>query len=198
VCCSLLLRWMGCPWLVAGRGGWSGARSGGEAFGALRLRTAQWAWRCSLLSIRPWRAMRLRLLLCGVVDVVVGSCWCECQAIQVTSLVHVDVTSRSWMRALVSTACWARRWSMSSTPAVALTAPQVVRARFTGCLVMVTGDTVSTSLLLYTAVVCVRGCGCFGQACSCCGLQRLFIVLTSAPWGGAAPVETSLVRRRSA
>ena len=38
-------------------------------------------------------------------------------------LVRVDVTRRSWMRALVSPVCWVRRWPMWSTPSVALTAP---------------------------------------------------------------------------
>ena len=38
-----------------------------------------------------------------------------------------------------------------STPSVALTAPQGFRARFAGRLVIVTGATVSTLLLVYTA-----------------------------------------------
>ena len=112
-----------------------------------------------------------------------------------TLLVYVDVTSRSWMRDLDSPVRWVRRWPMWSPPSVALTASQGVRTRFSGRLVIVMGDTVSTSLWFYTVVVCGRGCGCVGQACSCCGLQRLLIVLASAPWDAAAPVETSLVRR---
>ena len=59
-------------------------------------------------------------------------------------MVHVDVASWSWMRALVSLG-----WS---TPSDALTAQQGVRTRFIGRSVIVTGATVSTSLLLYTAV----------------------------------------------
>jgi hypothetical protein len=113
-----------------------------------------------------------------------GRSWC-----------NVDVTRRSWMRAVDSPVRWVRRSPMRSTPSVALTASQGVRTRFTGSLAIVTGTTVFTSLLIHTAVVCGRGCGCVGQACSCCGLQRLLIVLAPAPWDGAAPVETSLDRR---
>ena len=82
----------------------------------------------------------------------VGSCRGECQSIRVASLVHVDVTSPSTMRALASPVCLARRRPMWSTPSVALTAQHGVRARFTGRLVIVTGATMSTSLLIYTAV----------------------------------------------
>ena len=96
--------------------------------------------------------MRLRLLLCSVAAVQVGSCWDECQFIRVASLARVDVTRRSWMRALVSTLCLARRWSMLSTPSVALTAQHGVRTRLTGRLVIVTEATVSRSLLLFTAL----------------------------------------------
>ena len=102
------------------RDGWSGVRSRGEPVGVLRLRTAQWAWRCSSLSTPPCRTMGPRLLLCSVTVVRVGSCWGECQSIHVTSLVHVDVTRRSWMRALVSPLCWVHRWPMRLTPSVAL------------------------------------------------------------------------------
>ena len=102
------------------RDGWSGVRSRGEPVGVLRLRTAQWAWRCSSLSTPPCRAMGPRLLLCSVTVVRVGSCWGECQSIHVTSLVHVDVTRRSWMRALVSPLCWVHCWPMRLTSSVAL------------------------------------------------------------------------------
>ena len=110
-----------------------------------------WAWRCSSLSTPPWRAMGPRLLLCCVAAVQVGSCWVDCQSIRVTLLVHVDVTSRSWMRAVVCQVYWVRRWPLWSTPSVALTAQQGVHARFTGRLVIVTRATVSTSVLIYTA-----------------------------------------------
>ena len=127
---------------------WSGAQSGGEVDGDLRLRTAKWAWRCSSLSSRPWWAMGRRLLLCCVADILVGYCCGECQSIRVKSLVHVDVASRSTMRALASLVCWARRRSMWWTPSVALTAQQGGHTRVTGRWVIVTG---STSLLIYTA-----------------------------------------------
>ena len=104
------------------------------------------------LSIHRWRAMRPRLLLCCVVAMQVGSCWGECQFIRVTSLVHADVTRRSWMRALDSPVRWVRRSPMRSTPSVALTAQDGVRTRCTGRSVIVTGATVSTSLLLFTAL----------------------------------------------
>ena len=134
-CCNLLVRWVGCPWLPARRADWSAAP---------RLPTAQCAWLGSSLSIAPWRAMLPRLLLWSVAAVPVGSCLGDCEPLRVRSLVHVDVTSRSWMRALVSLG-----WT---TRSVALTAPQGVRTRFTGRLVIVTGATVSTTLLLHTAV----------------------------------------------
>ena len=137
--------------MAAGRDDCSAARLSGEAFGALRLRTGQSASRCRSLSIPPWRAMGPRLLLCCVADMLVGSCCGECQSIRVRSLVRVDVTRRSWMRALVSPVRWVRRSPMRSTPSVALTAQHGVRTRFTGRLVIVTGATVSTSLLIYTA-----------------------------------------------
>jgi hypothetical protein len=116
------------------------------------IHTIQWASRCSSLSIPPWRAIGPRLLLCCVAAVQVGSSWGECQAIRVTSLVRVDVTRRWWMRAVAIPVCWARRRPMWSTPSVALTAQHGVRARSTGRLVIVTGATMSTSLLIYTAV----------------------------------------------
>ena len=134
-CCNLLVRWVGCPWLPARRADWSAAP---------RLPTAQCAWLGSSLSIGPWRAMLPRLLLWSVAAVPVGSCLGDCEPLRVRSLVHVDVTSRSWMRALVSLG-----WT---TRSVALTAPQGVRTCFTGRLVIVTGATVSTTLLRYIAV----------------------------------------------
>ena len=96
--------------------------------------------------------MRLRLLLCSVAAVQVGSCWDECQFIRVASLARVDVTRRSWMRALDSPVRWVRRSPMRSTPSVALTAQHGVRTRLTGRLVIVTEATVSRSLLLFTAL----------------------------------------------
>jgi hypothetical protein len=141
-CCNLLVRWVGCPWLPARRADWSAAP---------RLPTAQWAWLCSSLSIPPWRAMQPRLLLCCVAVVQVGSCCGECQPIRVTSPVHADATRRPWMRAMDRLVRWVRRSPMRSTPSVALTASQGVRTHFTGRLVIVTGATVSTSLLIYTA-----------------------------------------------
>ena len=82
---------------------------------------------------------------------LVGSCCGECQSIRVKLRVHVDVTIRSWMRALVSPVCSVRRWSTWSTPSVDPTAPKGVRTRSTRRWVIVTGATVSTSLLVYTA-----------------------------------------------
>ena len=57
-----------------------------------------------------------------------------------------SLTSRKWMRTLDCPLCWVHRSPMWSTPSVARTAPQRVRTRFTGRLVIVTGAAVSTSL----------------------------------------------------
>ena len=147
--------------MATGRDAWSGVQSGGEAVGALCLRAGQCACRCSSLSTPPWRAMGPRLLLCCVADMLVGSCCGECQSIRVKLRVHVDVTIRSWMRALASLVSWVRSSPMRSTPSVALTAQHGIRTRFTGRLVIATGATASTSLLLFTAVgdcVWMRSC----------------------------------------
>ena len=106
-----------------------------------------------------------------------------------------SLTSRTWMRTLDCPLCWVHRWPMWSTPSVARAAPQGSPHTLHWSLGDCDGATTSTSLLIYAAVACARGCGCVGQACSCCVLQRLLIVLASAPWDAAAPVETSLVRR---
>ena len=67
-----------------------------------------------------------------------------------------SLTSPPWMRTLVCPVCWVGRSPMWSTPSIALTASRGVHTRFTGRVVMTMGATASTSLLIYTAVVCGR------------------------------------------
>ena len=92
------------------------------------------------------------MLLCSGATVLVGSCRGECQPIRVTSPVHADATRGPWMRAMKRPVRWVHRSPMRSTPSVALTASRGVRTRFTGRLVIVTGATVSTTLLRNIAV----------------------------------------------